>query len=700
MIATLPRPVQRQAQARSLLVSSLNPLGASITFGQVMYLLALQYGASDTAMALLYASLNITGLLALFAPRLLAGQDTSTVQARAWFARAILSLGLLALPLFASDAIKVWALVVLVYLMMGARTVGVLANVAVYKAICPPRDLAGFVGGVHARWNAGILITTALCFAVLTWQDLFPSPEWAYMALMAFGVAFNFATAGAMVGLPRTGTISGAGPLETLSALPATWRRPECREVIWLTFLQAPIGLAAAFQLNYLTSVLGMGAGTVFLLTLGGVLASILTSRVLSVVGGRISTRALWFGLHALLAAAALVWCGVETVPAASRTGVCAVMWVLSAAAIAGSTAIYASMLSERLPADDATRVSVIYQVVGVAATLFGLAALAVAKHAVAFLGLPWVHPYSHAFALWALFSAGVCVVSLRMAGGTAAVDLLAQLTPGNLSTIFRAHRLRTAERDFGPARALEREELLAAGTPAGRDLVLETLRSPDPGHRLAALRAVRTAPFPAAGQPVADEAADAASPLRVEAVTTLGFIGCRDQLPLLRRLAADPDPWIAAASCKSMIRLGEAPVPPPGERYAAAAGPRERHELLIALAVGGEAEELDRILDREQAQGAGRAWLDAVALYAAHARDGREVLHAILGAEDERPGAGLEEALALVAEHAGAEAAESARQHAAAGAWAAAAAGSPVTAADRRGLAVALTLRALEARG
>lgn len=695
MIAALPRPVQRQAQARALRVALLNPLGASITFGQVMYLLALSYGAGDTAMALLYASLNITGLLALLAPWLLAGQDTSTVQSRAWMARGIASLGLLALPFLASDALKVIGLVILVYVMMAARTIGVLANASVHKAICSGRELPSFSAQVHTRWNAGVLATTTLCFAVLNLPGVFPSQEWAFMALMAVGIAFNLATAVAMRGMPRTGTITAATPLETLAGFREAWRRAGSREVLWLTLLQMPIGLAAAFQLNYLTQVLRMSAGTVFLLTIAGVLASLLAARILAVVGGRISNRALWFGLHALLALVAAAWCGVEAVPATARAGVCAVLWVVAAAALAGSTAIYASMLSGRLPPDDATRISAVFQIVGVLATVLGLAALSGMRWLVDAAALPGTHAYSHAFALWLLLSLAVCAFSLRLARGAHAVDLLAQLTPGNLSTIFRAHQLRTVESDHGPAQSLEREDLMAAGTPAGRDLVLETLRSPDAWHRLAALRAVRAAPFAAALGPVLAEAEDASSPLRSEAATTLGFIHPGDEaVPAMRRMADGPDPWLAAIALKSLARLGHpAPASELLRRYTAAAEPRVRNELLIALAVMREHAALRGILAEAMASGAARSWIDAVALYAAQAHGARDIMRAILSAEDGRAGDGLDEAIALLGER-DVRAGEHARAAAASGDWRMLGDGLPAV--DRRQAAVAVALRAL----
>lgn len=697
MIAALPRSVQRQAQARALTAALLNPLGASITFGQVLYLLALHYGAGDGTMALLYASLNLTGLLALLGPWLLAGLDTSTVQSRAWLVRGIMSLALLGLPLLASDAIKVAVLVVVVYVMMAARTVGVLANAAVHKAICAERELPSFSARVFTRWHAGVLATTVLCAGVLHFQDRFPGTEHAFMLLMAIGVAFNIATAVVMSGLPPTGTVSAASPLQTVAGFAAAWRRPEQREMLWLTMLQMPIGLAAAFQLNYLTHVQGMSAGTVFILTLAGVLASILATRLLAVVGGRISNRALWFGMHAVLAVVALGWCAVELVPAAGRGAACAVLWVLATMTVAGSSAIYASMLSERLPADDATRISAVYQVTGVLATLLGLGALALAKTGLAASGLAIVHPYTHAFALWAVLSLGVCVLSLRLARGAAAIDLLAQLTPGNLSTIFRAHQLRTVEHGAGPAQAIEREELMAAGTPAGRELVLETIRSPDPWLRLAALRALRAAPFAAVVPAVLAEAQDAQSPLRVEAVTTLGFLGDPVVRPALRALLSDPDPWLRAVAMKSLSRLGEPPAEADVLRAYAAGGTRERSELLVALAVAGRHAVLCDLLAEAMGSGAGASWQDSIALAAAQAVGGRDAMRAILAAERDAPGAGLDEAIVLLGGR-DATAGEAAQRLAGTGDWAALGHGLPAT--DRRQAAIGVALAALRRPG
>ncbi|MEK7411778.1 MAG: MFS transporter [Planctomycetota bacterium] len=686
--------------ASALLAASLNALSSSLTFGQPIFLLALFYGANDTVMGLLYASTSAAGLLSLLAPWMFAGQDTSVVQARAWMARAILAVGILCLPLLASDDIKIWALTIICYLMMMARTIGFLAGASVIKAICPPADLQSFSARYWGRWNAGVLITAVMCFLALQPREWGPGTEWTFMALMGFAVCFHFAAAGAIAVIPRSGTIAAASPRETLRALPIVWNRPECREVLWLTLLQAPIFLSSAFQLNYLNRVLGMPADQVFLLSLGGVLASMLSNRMLAIIGDKVSTKALWFVLHILLTVVALCWCAIESVPESGRTTVCAVLWVLASWGISGSLSVHAGMLSERLPPDDSTRISVIYQLTGVVGTVLGLLTLSVASWGFSQISGTWVHSYTHAFIFWAVLSFAISLLSLRMAGGSSPFELLAHFAPGNLVTIWRAHRFRTTETDRSPIGTMELEEVLAADTPAGRDLVLEYVRSPDIWHRRAAFRAIRGAPFGEAGPPVLAEANDAHSPLRHDAITTLGFLPFREALPLIRRLVQDPDPSIAATACKTIARLGH---PEPTStvllRYRQATTPRERDELLIALTVANADAGLREILNEAIVARTSPSLITTIALCVAEVRGGREILCTILATGRALAADGIAEVLALVAERIGPNEAEHRRRLIDNNEVAAAAAGTDIVATNAEQLIIALALWAMTHR-
>ncbi|MCK6490809.1 MAG: hypothetical protein L6R48_21365, partial [Planctomycetes bacterium] len=114
MASFLPRPLQLAAQRRYQLMSLLNPLGANLTIGPVIALLALHYGASDVQMGLLYASVYLTGACAVLAPALFAGVDATRLTAGSWWARAVAGGLLLLLPLVAAEA-RTWVLLGVVY---------------------------------------------------------------------------------------------------------------------------------------------------------------------------------------------------------------------------------------------------------------------------------------------------------------------------------------------------------------------------------------------------------------------------------------------------------------------------------------------------------------------------------------------------------------------------------------------------------
>ena len=82
-----------------------NPLGATLTIGQVSVLLALHYGASDLAMGLIYGAVYLAGLGAVLAPLLLTGRDTTAITAWSWWARSLLGGLVLLLPLMADPAL-------------------------------------------------------------------------------------------------------------------------------------------------------------------------------------------------------------------------------------------------------------------------------------------------------------------------------------------------------------------------------------------------------------------------------------------------------------------------------------------------------------------------------------------------------------------------------------------------------------------
>lgn len=639
MPAQLPRALRGAAQHRFLLSCFANPLGATLTIGTVVQLLALHYGASDLAMGLLYGSQYLTGLLAVLAPLLLAGRDTTAVTAGAWWLRSFIGAGLLLLPLLAHDAVKAWALVAIVTAFFAVRAVAMATMPSVVRALCAPRDLPRLNASAQLRWHLGSLVTSLLALLVLRHSGAFPSVETAYWLLLALGLVFNLVTSWLLSTLPPTGTIERLSPRALLGSLHEVLAERGMREVVMLTLLQVPLAVAAAYQINALKRWLLLDDGAVAAVTLGGLLAAILGTRALVRISGRIPARILLIGSHAGLLACASGWLGLGLLPWTWRAGTGMGLAVISTLFLAISGATLGALTNQRLPPGAAVGVSAIYQVVGVVAALLGIGAVAATEPLARWLGLP-EGSYGHAFALWGLLSLVICVVAGRITarGLGDFFEDLAQLRPANLGTLFRAHDL-PVRGESGPGGQRAIEGLLVEATPASRELLLEYLRSPRTRHRHAALRALVEQPLDEAVPLVAAEARDRDSPLRLEAATALGFIQTATARACLHQLVEDPDRAVAASAWKGLLRHGVEPDRPRLLAfYRSLDGARQRMEIQFGFAARRDRDGLAACLAWELERGTGPAWLRSTLLRLAECLGCEEAVAELLQTWDADP--------------------------------------------------------------
>jgi len=648
MPALLPRAVQRDGQRRYLLMAVANPLGATLTIGQVSVLLALHYGASDLAMGLIYGAVYLAGLGAVLAPLLLTGRDTTAITAWSWWARSLLGGLVLLLPLMADPAVKVWVLVGIIYGFFTLRGLAMATMPSVMRALCTDRELPRLNAGGHMRWHLGTLATSVLAFLVLRHQAWFPSLEAAFISLMAVGFVFNLVASWVLSTLPPTGTLERGSLASLRTAVHLVWRERRFRDVVVLTLLMVPMAIAAAYQINYLDKVLLLGGDVIFALTLGGTLAAIAVTRALAVIGPRIQGRVLLLGSHLGLVVLGLAWTCLKLVPDTAQFWTAGGLYMASLALLAASGALLAHLANERLPEQDQVQVSVIYQLSGVVAGLLGIALVQLVALPGDWSVLPGMHRYSHAFAVWTVLSMAICVVGWTVVTGRGAgiAADLAQLLPANLATVFRAHRLEVRG-DPGPGRVRAIEDVLQLRTPASRALLMECLAAPQVRSRLAALRSLPEWPVAEALPLVIAEARDLDSPLRLEAVTALGFLREASSIAALRGLMDDHEPLVRAAIWKSLLRHGEdlGRVALLSE-YRAAPSARARLELLIGLSAARRADVLLGVMAYDLAREASLGWIATVLQHLGEAQDDGERMVELLAIAKDDPGRALDDLL------------------------------------------------------
>lgn len=640
-MALITRQAQLAGQAALLRFGKLNPLGTNLAIGPVITLLALHYGANDLQTGLLYAGMNLSGIVVLVTPYLCGGIDASRVFFAAWFSRAVLGMAYLALPFLSGNQTKIWLVILVFYGFMAVRAIGVSASQVVTKAISRPTDLAEVVSRQFVWWHIGSIAISLVMAGILNRSAWFPTQEWAYFAILTLGVLFNFATAQPLRQLPPTGLLPKSSPGSLLGGVPAVLRDPERREVVWLSLFMVPMGVAAGYQLNYLKVVLGLSADVVFMTTIGGMLAMLLGSHVAGIIGRSIGFRPLQFGAHALLAVcgAAMAW--NEALPVPFRTVSAIVTFIVASLCMSVSSTVLSALSIDRLGETRRLETSVIFQLTATLAAGVGLVVLELSKR-ISHPGIIWGHPYSHAFLLWALFSLAICWVSqrLRRPGDDAWGDI-AVFNPANLLTAVRLHQV-DHSKDPLNERMFNLENVLIQRTFVSRARVINSLHSPDMANRLSAYRSLCFDPLPGIAPVVLREALDPHSPLRGAAISALGFLGERSVVSALRPLLDHESPRLAATTFKTLMRLGERlPEESVLAYWQAWPDPADRAEALLGLSATGQIQRLWDVIRLELARNCPGPALRMVLLNLADALGERAEMCEIWSAEEQAPGKG-----------------------------------------------------------
>ena len=421
----LSRDQQLSAQQTLRATYRLNPLGGSILTGQIIFLLALEYGASDLAMGLLYGGAWLAGAAAFLAPAVCARMDPARVAAQAWLLRTALCVPYLLLPWIPSAA-KVPLIVVIFLVFMATRTIGVAAlNVA--TAAYGRADEGGrLVAASHLWWHVGTLIVTLCSTAIFArWSG----SESTYLVLIAGAIVFSTATGALMLGLPKVGT-SLATPWAQV--VPRIIRDRGVREALAATLLVVPQAVAAAYQLNVLRGPLGLAVDRITALTLGAIVLSIIAIRTLSWLLPRTGLRPVQLAVHMALTLLGVAWAFGGMVPGDWRVPWSMGLFVIGQALLAVSTAILAALHVDRLPKDGTMAASALFMVTGAIAGALGVGLVWATSH-LGFEHLPGAGPYVHAFLVWAACSAGVCALGIATGGTAQVLADLKLLSPAHL---------------------------------------------------------------------------------------------------------------------------------------------------------------------------------------------------------------------------------------------------------------------------
>ena len=605
-------------------------------------LLALHYGAGDVTMGLIYAAIYVTGLAALVAPLLLNGAETTAIWRKAWLLRSLASFAYLALPFLPSPEWKIVGLLAIYYVFLIMRAVGASASFVATKAAVPARTMQSYMARNLIRHFLSALPASALAFVVLEF-DLMPTEEAGFMVALGIGAVANFIAARVLCKLPTTGYLTEGSMAGLKKAFQITFREAATREVAVFLLLQTILAVSLMYEINYMKKVAGFSSASLFLITAVSMVAAIPGMQLLRVAGDHLPFRALMFSAHFVLFVMGLCWTWIEVFPHGGHILVLGLLYVISFMALTLSGTVLSRLQAVRLPDSHAYEVSMVFQVVTVFSAVVATGMIAATAPLVGNAGDTLAHPYSHAFVIMTCMSAGICALSVVVRSGKHLEfrQDLGALAPANLLTIYRVHRAgRQAEPE---SRHLMMEGAMLTPTRMSRRMILQWARSADTTERYRAYRLLNRQPDSEAFDPVLVEAASPDAPLRLEAITTLGFLKDPRAVPTLRAIVDGEDTGAAAIALKSLLRLWEdVDLDTVLRVYHAAGNNRVRLHVLAGLSSVPRLDALLALLRRDLAERPGPFWLRSLFLQVTQAYGRRETMTDIFEAELESEGEGL----------------------------------------------------------
>lgn len=660
MLLTVSRRLQRYAQPMLTQQGFFNGFGYPFIIEAVIIMLALYYGASDMQMGFIFAMPFLTGFAALFAPRLLAGMDMSSIWSRMWWARGLIAILYLAVPIVpgVSGDTRVWLLVFVQYMVGIARALGMTVYVPVLKALTPQREIASTMAQVMTSTQLGTLACRVVAFFWLGWGIV--SEHYALLALIVLGILSNSYTATLVGRLPATGEMESSSLTGMAQMLRSLTVAPATRRVAVLTLIQTGMFIFGGYTISYCKNELHYEGSKIFLLMLMASVAGIAVTHMLKIIGERITTRLLMLLAAMLTCGCALLWALPGLLPWGRNFWFYMLLFPLTGigAAIAGTKMMV--LQAEFLPRNSAARMAIAFQVLTLVGGLGSLGLVQVLQtneeswlgsHLQGLPGAGLLHDYSALFLAWAVGAIVIWLIarSLPTPQHQPLHKELSLLLPQNLYDLYRTYTLSNIDPVGmrGKGRLILEGVMLNASV-LSHDLLKESLHTCDATRRFSALRMLISRPQDDVLPEVLAEAADPESPARCEALTALGFMGCMGALPLLREQARDADALVATNAMKSLLRLGEKV---PEEEILALWQRTPNNQARSGLAAGlADADRLCAlltILNIELIQSKGQTWKAMLLQLIADVRDAKADMIDIIDREREQRQAGLELALA-----------------------------------------------------
>jgi hypothetical protein len=529
-----------------------NGLGIHFLNTPIISLLAISFGASNLQLGYISSVFHFAGIVLIFVARLLNGRKIKSIFFWAWFLRGLICFLYVVLFFLDGQAAVAWILA-LYTLFAVSRVIGVPMAQPIQKKLVKPAEEGGFLIKLHLRLTFSQLISQVISFLLMSLQYF--SGLTGLVLLTLFGATNNTVSSMYLRKIPSRERVEYRKGKNTFVLLAETLRHAVRGRILVVRVINLAGGILLTFGIAFLRRSVGMPSNMVFLYTLIGAVAALASTRALQPFIDTVGSRSLLVFSSIFLMITSLAWAAI---PTDLPWVVYFLLGFLAAFFLRLRLLMMSRLLIRTLPTRDrisyTTMLNFVSAIIGLGVGLAGggLADFTEARQ----LAVPHIYTFTYIFAAVTCLVSAVLSIKIHDPGSLSIRETAAVfLSVKNIRAYIDIYQLDITEdqkKRESTMLSLEQND-----TQIATEQLQALLKSPLPWEKERILRSLASYPRQELIDDIIREAQDPFSYNRRDAIHTLGSYSSRKSANALLSFIDDENPEVAAASLRSLGRIG-----------------------------------------------------------------------------------------------------------------------------------------------
>lgn len=549
----LSRTEKELGQKSYLTYTFINGLSYSFLAETIIYLMAMNFGASNIQLGYISSAVYLTGVTVFFVPIVFPNIKIISLFSTAWLLRGIVSLAYI-FTLFLPEKLAVITIIIVYTVYCLFRNVAYPFNHVIQGFITKPSERGSYASKVMMILYLSMMLSRFISFSTLS---VFASKElFGILVLLFLGIVLNTGAAGAIKKVPIKERIQKRKFSEAIATFKIYLKQPQTFLLILLYCGGMSLFVLFNFSIPFLRKDIGITSNVIFIYTTINFLGVILASSFIRPFLNSFGSKPVLIIVNVLIVIISIFWAlgSSDTNPF-----LLFLLGFVSMFFIGMIRLLLDRLIINSIPADDrvgfTSVLAVVFSLVSLFIGLFGgyLADLSVNSN------VPVVNAYSLSFFLMAIVGLINTVVSIliKEKDSLPVNQLIQSLTDRKqLKTIHnldKLHRKCSVTQKDMILIEIESDDTHLATREIRKRLKLSTLKDKE-----MIIRSLFSNPRPELESELIEEALDKYSWWRQSAIFALGAYNTENSAKTLRAIFKEKYPYIKSIAAKSLARIGD----------------------------------------------------------------------------------------------------------------------------------------------